>query len=448
MAEPEPLLLPEGFVLGASTAAPQIEGAADERGASIWDTFAAEPGRIADGSTPAVTCDHVHRVEEDVALMADLGLRGYRFSIAWPRVQPDGVGPVSSAGLDVYDRLVDRLLAAGIAPMVTLYHWDLPQALHERGGWGERTTADAFADYAAAVGDRLADRVAYWVPVNEPNVQALSGYALGTQAPGETRLFGALQVLHHLLLGHGRAVAALRAAGAAAVGTANNHTPVLPDSGAEADLLAAAAYDAIHNGAVADPILTGRYPDALAEHVTAADGDLATIAAPLDFYGVNYYQPTRVGAPGQVSDAAAAQGLTAELAAAVPFSLLDQPEHPRTDFGWPVVPDGLRRLLLDLRDRYPALPPVHITENGCSYAPIDDAFRVGFLDAHLRAVAAAIDDGVDVRGYWTWSLLDNWEWDDGFEQRFGLVHVDFATQVRTPRTSYGWYRDLIAAQRR
>lgn len=448
MARPEPLVLPDGFVLGASTAAPQIEGAADRRGASIWDTFAAEPGRIADGSTPAVTCDHLRLVEEDVALMADLGLHGYRFSIAWPRVQPDGVGPVASAGLDVYDDLVDRLLAAGIAPMATLYHWDLPQPLHERGGWGTRSTAEAFADYAAAVADRLADRVAYWVPVNEPNIQTLSGYALGTQAPGETRLFGALQVLHHLLLGHGRAVAALRAAGAAAVGTANNHTPVLPASEAEADLVAAAAYDAIHNGAVADPILTGRYPDTLAELIQTDDGDLASIAAPLDFYGVNYYQPTRVGAPGQRSETAAAQGLTGELAAAVPFSLLDQPEHPRTDFGWPVVPDGLRRLLLDLRDRYPGLPPVHITENGCSYAPLEDAFRVDFLDTHLRAVAAAIAAGVDVRGYWTWSLLDNWEWQDGFEQRFGLVHVDFATQVRTPRGSYGWYRDLIAAQRR
>lgn len=438
------IALPEGFLLGASTSAPQIEGAATSRGTSIWDTFATQPGRIADGSTPAVACDHAARLEEDVALMADLGLGGYRFSIAWPRIQPDGAGPPSADGLAFYDRLVDLLLDAGIAPMATLYHWDLPQALHERGGWLSRDMVDRFADYAAIVADRLADRVAYWCPVNEPNVHALSGYALGAHAPGERLIFGAIAVVHHLLLAHGRAVAALRAAGATRIGTANNHTPVWPASDDPADVEAAALYDAIHNGALAQPILAGSDPDAVAGMAPVRDGDLDVIAASLDFYGVNYYAPTRVGRPGQPSATGRAQALYDDALAQVPLSILDVEGYPRTDMGWPVVPAGLREVLVGLARDYPDLPPVHVTENGCAHAALDDRFRVDYLDAHLRAVADAIADGVDVRGYWTWSLMDNWEWEHGFGPRFGLVHVDYATQVRTPRTSYRWYRDLIA----
>jgi len=440
------IALPDGFVLGASTSAPQIEGSAATRGRSIWDTFAAQTGRVADASTPSITCDHVNRMDDDVALMADLGLQGYRFSIAWPRVQPEGVGPADGAGLDFYDRLVDALLSNGIAPMATLYHWDLPQALHERGGWASRETVDAFAGYTALVADRLADRVAYWCPVNEPAVQALSGYALGVHAPGERLLFGALAIIHHQLLAHGRAVQVLRGAGASAVGTANNHTPVWVAGEGEEDHAAAALYDAIHNGAIAQPTLAGGYPDILADLVPVADGDLDTIAQPLDFYGVNYYNPTLVGRAGRISRSGLASGLEGEDLETVPLSILDIEGFPVTDMGWPVVPAGLHETLTGLARRYPGLPPVHITENGCAHASLDDTFRIDYLDSHLRAVTDAIADGVDVRGYWTWSLLDNWEWADGFEPRFGLVHVDYETQTRTPRASAGWYRDLIAAQ--
>lgn len=442
------IALPEGFVFGASTAAYQIEGAVHDggRGPSIWDTFAAQPGRIADGSSGAVACDHYHRMDDDVALMADLGLRGYRFSIAWPRILPDGGGSPNAVGLDFYDRLLDRLLGAGIAPMATLYHWDLPQPLQDYGGWLARETVDAFADYTEVVAERLADRVAYWVPVNEPNVHALSGYALGAHAPGETLMFGAIAVVHHLLLAHGRAVQVLRGAGAAAIGTANNHTPVWVAGETAEDAAAAALYDAIHNGSVARPILAGSYPELIADLAPVQPGDLETIAAPLDFYGVNYYNPTLVGRPGQVSASGRAEGFGEEAAAQVPLSILDIEGHPRTDMGWPVVPDGLREVLVRLARDYD-LPRVHVTENGCAHAAIDDPFRIDYLDGHLRAVRDAIEEGVDVRGYWTWSLMDNWEWAQGFGPRFGLVHVDYETQTRTPRSSYAWYRHLIRSQR-
>ncbi|MGN6576967.1 MAG: family 1 glycosylhydrolase, partial [Nocardioides sp.] len=295
-------VLPPGFLLGASTAAYQIEGAVDEvgRGRSVWDTFCAQPGRIVDGSSGAVACDHVHRYREDVALMAELGLDGYRFSVSWPRIQADGTGPGLAAGLDFYDRLVDALLEAGIAPMATLFHWDLPQALEDAGGWLVRGTAERFAEYAALVGGRLADRVAHWVPVNEPKVVTMLGYATGVHAPGRTLMFEALPAAHHLLLGHGLATAALRAAGAAAVGTATNHMPVWAASSAEEDRAAADLYDALWNRMFADPVLLGRYPEGFADLMpgTVRDGDLAAIAAPLDFYGLNDYNPMRVAGPG------------------------------------------------------------------------------------------------------------------------------------------------------
>jgi beta-glucosidase len=430
--------LPVGFEFGTSTAAYQIEGAVDEdgRGRSIWDTFTAEPDRIKDGSTGAVACDHYHRYREDVALMARLGVDGYRFSIAWPRVQPDGTGPANQAGLDFYDRLVDELLRHGIRPMATLYHWDLPQALESApdgaGGWLARETAECFAEYAAVVGERLADRVAHWIPVNEPNSLTMLGYATGMHAPGKALLFDCLPAVHHVNLAHGLAAQALRAVGATSVGTANNHAPMWPASEDQADREAAAFFDAIWNGLFADPMLLGRYPEGWAEAMPGpvAD-DLATICQPLDFYGVNYYNPLLIGA---------ADG-------DLPFEQRELTGYPTTDFGWPVVPEGLTEVLLMLRERYPAIPPIQITENGCSYAMLDDQPRIDYLDAHLHAVSNAVQAGVDVRGYYCWSLLDNFEWAEGYTQRFGLVHVDYEPLERTPRPSFEWYAALVRANR-
>jgi beta-glucosidase len=448
MGEGQPRL-PAGFVFGTSTASYQIEGAATEdgKGPSIWDTFAAEPGRIVDGSSGAVACDHYHRYHEDVALMARLGAQGYRFSIAWPRVQPTGSGAVNEAGLAFYDRLVDELLAHDIAPMATLYHWDLPQALEDgsdgAAGWLSRDTPLRFAEYAGLVAGRLADRVAHWVPVNEPNVASLLGYALGMHAPGKALMFDALPAAHHLLLGHGLATQALRSAGAAAVGSANNHAPMWPASDSDADRAAADLFDTVWNRIFADPMLLGRYPEGFGELMgspSLAD-DLAVIAQPLDFYGVNYYNPMCVAAP-------------ADPTSAMPFDQREIPGYPKTDFGWPVVPDGLREQLVILKERYPDLPPVMITENGCSYGTgpdehgvVDDQPRIDYLDSHLRAVATAIEQGVDVRGYYCWSLMDNFEWTEGYTQRFGLVHVDYETQVRTPKRSFDWYAALVRAHR-
>lgn len=447
--------LPPGFVLGAATAAYQVEGAVSEdgRGPSIWDIFAHEPGRVLDGTTGDVACDHYHRVAEDVGLMRDAGMTGYRFSVAWPRVQPTGSGAVNQAGLAFYDRLVDELLSAGIAPMVTLYHWDLPQPLEDAGGWLSRDTAERFADYAAVVGDRLADRVRWWVPVNEPNVATLFGYALGIHAPGQRLLFGALPAAHHLLLAHGLGAAALRAAGARGVGCANNHSPIRPRSDDEADRGAAEAYDVITNRLVADPILLGRYPegfDALMPGPVA--DDLEVIGAPLDFYGVNYYNPTVIGVPEPGHQQAGLGGV--ELPPELPFAAYPVDGAPLTGFGWPVVPDGLRELLVSYRERYgDRLPQVMVTENGCSYPDlpgddgvVHDTDRIAYLDGHLRAIARAVAEGVDVGGWFTWSALDNFEWAEGLTQRFGLVHVDFASQVRTPKDSYHWFAQLARAQ--
>ncbi|MFI9271493.1 GH1 family beta-glucosidase [Kitasatospora sp. NPDC052896] len=441
--------LPAGFRWGASTAAYQIEGAVDEdgRGPSVWDVFAARPGAVRDGHTGRVACDHYHRYAEDIALMRELGLDGYRFSIAWPRIQPTGTGPANPAGLAFYDRLVDALLEAGVTPMPTLFHWDLPQALEDGGGWLARDTAYRFVEYAELVVDRIGDRVPAWITLNEPFVHMVFGYALGTHAPGRTLMLDALPVAHHQLLGHGLAAAGLRERGHQVL-IANNLTPVWPASEDPADLAAAAAYDALHNRVFTDPLLLGRYPDLSAFGVgedlggSVRPGDLELIAASgLDGLGLNFYNPTRIAAP---------------TGPELPFTEAAIENVPRTAFGWPVVPESLRELLLGLRDRYgDALPPITITENGCSVddrvAPdgtVDDRFRIDYMASHLDALAEAIAQGVDVRGYYTWSLMDNFEWAEGLErQRFGLVHVDFATQRRTPKASYAWYRDLIAAHR-
>lgn len=436
--------LPPGFRFGTSTAAYQIEGAADEdgRGPSIWDTFSAQEGRIIDGSSGAVACDHYHRFEEDVALMKRLGTKSYRLSMSWSRIQPTGRGPANEAGLAFYDRLIDTLLANGIEPMVTLYHWDLPQALEDDGGWLNRDTVECFAAYAAIVAERFADRVAHWIPINEPNVVSFLGYAVGQHAPGRTLMFDSLWVSHHLLLGHGRAAIELRRHGATSVGCANNHAPVWPATDDDADVGASKLFDALWNGMFLEPMLLGRYPADLMPLLEGLPepGDMATIRQPLDFYGVNYYNPMRVAAAPEEAE--------------MPFEFRDVLGYPITDRGWPVVPDALREWLIVFRARYrAALPPIVITESGAAYSDepdadgvVDDQHRIDYLAAHLRAVQQAIERGVDVRGYYCWSLLDNFEWAEGLTQRYGLVHVDFETLVRTPKKSFDWYAAGIAAQ--
>ncbi|MGA5759158.1 GH1 family beta-glucosidase [Nonomuraea bangladeshensis] len=433
------------FLWGTATAAYQIEGAADQdgRGPSVWDVFAHEPGRVRDGHTGDVACDHYHRWPEDVALMAGLGVNAYRFSVSWPRVLPSGAGEVNAKGLDFYERLVDALLEKGVQPVPTLFHWDLPQALEERGGWLSRDTAARFADYAAVVAGRLADRVPLWITLNEPFVHMAYGYAMGVHAPGRALLTEALPAAHHQLLGHGLAVRALRAAGAREVAITNNCTPVRPASREEPDLRAAEAYDILHNRLFLDPVLLGAYPDLSAYPPgldCVRDGDLEVIASPIDALGVNYYNPTRIAAP--------------EAGAGLPFADAGLPGHPTTAFGWPVVPDGLRELLTGFKARYgAALPPIHITENGCSQedvltagGTIEDEGRIAFLRDHIAAMRQAMDEGVDVRGYFVWSLLDNFEWAEGYHQRFGLVHVDYATLRRTPKASYRWYAEFVRSQ--
>jgi beta-glucosidase len=439
---------PAGFHWGVATAAYQIEGAVaeDGRGESIWDTFCRLPGVIRDGQTGEVACDHYHRWAQDIALMADLGVTAYRFSIAWPRVQPGGRGPANQAGLDFYERLADALLAAGITPVPTLYHWDLPQPLEDAGGWLSRDTSYRFADYATLAAARLGDRIGLWITLNEPFVVTAFGYALGIHAPGKALMTGALPTAHHQLLSHGLATAALRAAGAREVMLTNNYSPAWPASADAADVAAAHAYDTLQNRLFTDPVLLGAYPDLAAFGVgpggldCVADGDLAVISAPIDGLGVNYYMPTR---------------LSALPDSPLPFQMQPIPGYPVTAFGWPVIPAGLTELLTSLKQWYgDALPAVYVTENGCSQddplaadGTVADQGRIDYLDGHIRATHAAIEAGVDVRGYFEWTFTDNIEWSEGYHQRFGLVYTDFETQRRIPKSSFAWYRALIAAQR-
>jgi beta-glucosidase len=463
------LRFPDGFVWGTATASYQIEGAvdADGRGRSIWDTFTHEPGRVADGTTGDVACDHYHRYREDVALMAALGLPAYRFSIAWPRVQPAGSGTVNQAGLDFYDRLVDTLLEHGIRPLATLYHWDLPQPLQDAGGWPNRETALRFADYAQVVAHALGDRVPTFTTLNEPWCSAYLGYAAGAHAPGIADPAAALAAAHHLNLAHGLGAAALRAALPAGSGVSLtlNLALVRPASDSEADRDAARHVDALANRIFLDPVLRGSYPDDLLtdlRHVTdwafIRDGDTATIHAPLDVLGVNYYTPAVIAAATPELRAAAAAAALAvpkgtdgprpypgtELAVELP-----QP-GPYTDMHWPIDPSGLTELLLRVHHDYPGVP-LMVTENGAAYPDqpgadgvVHDSDRIRYLHDHLAAVHAAIAAGADVRGYYVWSLMDNFEWAEGLAKRFGIVHVDFDTQARTPKDSARWYREVIA----
>jgi beta-glucosidase len=447
-----PLSFPDDFVWGVATASYQIEGAVAEDGRlpSIWDTFVRTPGAVAGGDTGDVACDHYHRYPEDVALVADLGVRSYRFSVAWPRLQPTGRGPLCDAGVDFYSRLIDALLERGIEPWVTLYHWDLPQALQDAGGWPARDTAMRFVEYAAAVHARLHDRVRFWTTLNEPWCSAFLGYAAGVHAPGVRDDAAALRAAHHLLLGHGLAVQAMRANNGAddAFGVTLNLYPVSPASTGRADVDAARRIDGLANRLFLDPLLRGRYPeDVMAdidgvvarEHIR--DGDEARIAEPLDFLGVNYYSRHIVRHRPE-----AANGST-------PWPGSRDVEFvggglPQTAMGWEIEPQGLCEVLTRVSREY-APPPLYVTENGAAFPDVPgqegvvaDPERVAFLAAHLRAARRAIAEGVDLRGYFVWSLMDNFEWAMGYSKRFGLVHVDYDTLRRTPKQSARWFAEV------
>ncbi|MET0424568.1 MAG: GH1 family beta-glucosidase [Actinoplanes sp.] len=446
-----PISFPDGFIWGAATASYQIEGAAreDGRGPSIWDTFSRTPGRVFKGHTGDGACDHYHRYADDVALMAGLGLKSYRFSVAWPRIQPDGSGPVNTKGLDFYDRLTDELLAKGIDPVVTLYHWDLPQTLEDRGGWANRETAEAFADYAQIMYAKLGDRVATWTTLNEPWCSAYLGYGSGVHAPGKQDPAAVFAAVHHLLLGHGLAARALRSAGARNISITLNPAAVFPvDPGNAADVEASRIIDGLSNRVFFDPLLKGQYPADMLQHIARftdlsyiQDGDLATINAPIDVLGINFYQPAYVSAkPGQLGalDQPGSEGIAYRA-----------PDGPVTDMNWLIEPSSLTRLLKRIHDDYPGTAMM-ITENGAAYpevpsadGEVHDARRIEYLDGHLRACHDALAAGVDLRGYFVWSLMDNFEWAEGYAKRFGVVHVDYATQERTLKDSAKWYREVI-----
>ncbi len=451
---------PTGFLWGAATAAFQIEGSttADGRTDSIWDAFCRRPGAVLNGDTGDPACDHYRRMPEDVQLMSELGLRSYRFSTSWARIRPDG-GAVNPAGLDFYSRLVDELLEHRIKPWLTLYHWDLPQALQDAGGWANRDTADRFAEYAMTVHDALGDRVPTWTTLNEPWCSSLLSYAAGAHAPGHTDQREAVAAVHHLLLAHGKATQALREAGVGSViptgektelGITLNLTRVSPaDRTRGEDVEIARRVDGLMNRVFLDPLLRGGYPrdvwDDL-EPFGLADvvkpGDLDVIATPIDVLGVNYYYTTNVRDSG--TPAAGSPWVGAESAEEVPRGL------PRTAMGWEIHADGLRDLLVSLKHTYPDIPPMVITENGAAFddqvaadGSVHDDDRRRYLEDHLRACAVALSEGVDLRGFLAWSLLDNFEWAFGYEKRFGLVRVDYDTQKRTPKSSAHWYSQVI-----
>ena len=448
--EPAAAGYPRGFRFGAATAAYQIEGAWDEdgRGESIWDRFCRLPGAVVGGATGDVACDHYHRWRQDLDLLAAMGIESYRFSIAWPRVQPDGRGALNRRGVRFYRRLVEGLLERGIEPVPTLYHWDLPQALQDDGGWAARDTTERFAEYARLMAAELGDVAAQWITHNEPWVVAFLGHAHGVKAPGVKDWPTALRVAHHLLVSHGLAVQALRAGTPAGtpVGITLNLHPQRPVSDSEEDCAAALVADGHTNRWFLDPVLRGSYPEdmlalygrAFGPSDSVLPGDLELIAQPIDFLGVNYYFPHRVAA----DPAAAPLGVRQA-----------EPVGPLTTMGWEQDPSGLHEILVRVRRDYGDVP-IAITENGAAFDDgdivegyVDDPARVAYLQGHLAALARAIADGVDVRRYHVWSLLDNFEWEHGYDQRFGIVHVDYETQRRVPKRSGLWYRDHIAESR-
>ena len=438
---------PDGFLWGAATSGYQIEGAAaaDGKGDSIWDTFVQQPGKILHGDTGNIACNAYdpRQLEGDLDLMAALGLKAYIFSAQWPRIQPEGRGAANPKGLDYYKRLVDGLVRRGITPALTLYHWELPQALQDRGGWLERDTVACFVEYATIIYDALAPQVPLWITQNEPHTTAWLGYGDGKHAPGLTGIKNALTAAHHLLLSHGRVIEALRGRGGATsrFGPVLAVTPARPaTAGNPADLRAARVFDGEQNRLFLEPIFRGEYPaDIRARHREITDdfafvrpGDLATIHTPPDFLGVNYYTPTYIAAGSDGSPS------------------WRPPPGPTTAMGWSIDPAGLRETLLRVKTEYTGPLPLYVSENGASFrdyvnpeGKCHDPERVDFLQAHLREAHRAVSEGVPLEGYFVWSLLDNFEWDSGYLQRFGLTYVDYPTQRRTPKTSFEWYRNVI-----
>jgi len=438
---------PEGFLWGVATSAQQIEGAYEEggRGESIWDRYAKTPGNIADGSDPFTACDHYHRWRDDIELMKWLGLGAYRFSISWPRILPTGHGTPNGAGLDFYDRLVDGLLEAGIKPFITLNHWDIPQALQDAGGWPERDMTSAFVEYTDAVTRRLGDRVFSWATHNEPWCVAVQGYEEAGHAPGRRNVAEMLRTAHHLLLSHGMAVPVIREnAPRSEVGIVLNLAPGWPATAAPRDLEAARIHDGLFNRWYLDPLFKGAYPaDTIADRVIfrqleseelpfVEDGDMKTINAPIDYLGVNYYgrSVVRMGSNER------------------PEGVCPVPPEELTDMGWEVFPEGLTGLLQRLTADY-APPAMYITESGAAFPDvvdvdgrIHDAKRLAFLRDHMVAASEAIEAGVPLKGYFVWSLMDNFEWQHGYKMRFGLYRVDYDSQKRTPKDSAHWYRGV------
>jgi beta-glucosidase len=434
---------PPDFIWGASTASYQIEGAVreDGRGESVWDRFSATPGKVRGGDTGEIACDFYHRYIDDVKLMAELGIDAFRFSIAWPRIIPEGRGKVNDKGLDFYDRLVDALLEQGIEPFATLFHWDSPQVFEAEGGWRSRSTAEAFVDYTDAVATRLGDRVKHWITHNEPWVYAWIGHAWGEHAPGHKSEAEAVAVAHHLLLSHGWAVEAIRRiAPDAQVGISLNLHEAYPHSDSREDEAAAWQVDGGGNRWFLDPIFRASYPaDLLERNELVApyvqEGDLETIATPIDFLGVNNYFRFVVSADGDR-----------------PVFVRD-PDAQHTEMGWEVYPDGLHRLLTRVAEDY-APAAIYVTENGAAFGDVrvhdgavHDPERTAYLEGYIGAMQRAVADGAPVKGYFVWSLLDNFEWAKGYSRRFGLVYIDFPTQERVPKDSFHWYQQLIASRR-
>lgn len=438
---------PQDFAWGTATSAYQIEGAVKEdgRGPSIWDTFSHTPGKVDNGDTGDEACDHYRRWPEDISLMKQLGTNAYRLSIAWPRIVPDGSGPVNARGLDFYDKVIDGLLEAGITPSVTLYHWDLPQALQDRGGWTVRETAEHLATYTTAVAERLGDRVTQWATLNEPLCSGWIGHLEGRMAPGLTDLTAAVRASYHLLLGHGLATQALRAAAPGArIGLVTNHSTVVPASDDPEDVAAAVRMDGHTNRWWLDPVYGRGFPADMRElygvELPELPGDLETIAAPLDWHGLNYYFPATVA-----NDATGP----------VPFAReVRLPDVPRTGLDWQIDAGGIESLLLRLTNDY-GVQKLYVTENGSAFpdtvgpdGSVDDSERTAYLEQHLAACARAARQGAPLAGYYAWSLLDNFEWAYGYDKRFGLVHVDYATQRRTMKTSGHRYADILRAHGR
>lgn len=434
---------PDTFLWGAATAAYQVEGAFNEdgRGRSIWDTFAHHPGNIHNGDNGDVACDSYHRYEEDIALMKELGIQTYRFSISWPRILPDGTGEVNEKGLDYYHRLVDKLLENGIEPFCTLYHWDLPQALQDLGGWKNRETIHAFVRYSEIMFKEFSSKIKYWITFNEPWCVSFKAHYEGDQAPGEQNLQSAIDVAHHIMIAHGKTVQRFRQLGLPGqIGYAPNVSWREPFSSKEEDVDACRRRVGWMVEWFMDPLFKGEYPDFMIEafaakgaHVHIKPGDMEAIKQPIDFLGINYYM-------GSVGRYKQGEGL---------FDMEDIDEgYERTDFNWPIYSRGFYKVLVHITEQYGSIP-LYITENGACYndepagGRVRDGKRIEYLQKHLIQLKRAMDSGVQVKGYITWSLMDNFEWAAGYSKRFGLIHVDYDTQVRTKKDSFYWYKKVI-----